>query len=262
MFVVTKLIAWLLEPLNWYLLLCVTALVALYYKKKRLVVGCLTAVVVCFVVIGFTQLASSLLGIYENAYHKPTNINNLQGVVVLGGGIDPLISQTHNEIALTNGSERLFALARFAKKYPNAQLVYTGGSGYLLHQQTKEAYHVHQFLDQLGITDTQLLLETDSRTTYENARNSKALLAQKDITTSGTWLLVTSAFHMRRAIRTFARFGMHMTAYPVDYRTANRFHWNRPLENHKLMSVFLHEIFGTIAYTFYDYSSANSLIRP
>ncbi|KFE36500.1 hypothetical protein DW2_00035 [Thioclava atlantica] len=71
-------------------------------------------------------------------------------------------------------------------------------------------------LRETGIPQTRLLLETRSRNTSENARLSFDLAQPKP---GETWLLVTSAFHMRLAMASFERAGWDgVTPYPVDYR--------------------------------------------
>ena len=70
-------------------------------------------------------------------------------------------------------------------------------------------------LRRLGLPEARLIVEGQSRSTAENAKRARARVADTD----GTWVLVTSAFHMPRAFGTFCAAGWrNLIAYPVDYR--------------------------------------------
>jgi uncharacterized SAM-binding protein YcdF (DUF218 family) len=70
--------------------------------------------------------------------------------------------------------------------------------------------------ESLGIDRSRLIIERTSRNTLENAEFSKALADPKP---GERWLLVTSAFHMPRAVGLFRKAGFPVEPYPVDWRT-------------------------------------------
>ena len=67
----------------------------------------------------------------------------------------------------------------------------------------------------LGIASSRLLMERGSRNTLENAEFSKAIVNPKP---GERWLMVTSAFHMPRAVGLFRKAGFEVEAYPVDWK--------------------------------------------
>jgi uncharacterized SAM-binding protein YcdF (DUF218 family) len=143
------------------------------------------------------------------------------GIVVLGGAIDPDMSAVHGETALNEAAERVTAIADLARRYPRARIVYSGGSGNLFSQDKSEADYVFGLFKSFGIPRDRFLLERKSRNTWENALFSKELVQPKP---KERWLLVTSAFHMPRAIGAFRKAGFPVEAYPVDWRAADLRH--------------------------------------
>jgi uncharacterized SAM-binding protein YcdF (DUF218 family) len=90
-----------------------------------------------------------------------------------------------------------------------------------------EAPYALRFLRGLGVPPGRLIPEDRSRNTVENAVFSKELAAPKE---GERWLLVTSAYHMPRAIGAFRRAGFEVEAYPVDWRTRGAVDALRPFQ--------------------------------
>jgi uncharacterized SAM-binding protein YcdF (DUF218 family) len=125
---------------------------------------------------------------------------------------------THHrgQAAIGAAAERLFAMAALAKRYPQAKLVFTGGSGRLFAQDKKEAHLVAPLIQSLGVDSARAIFEDQSRNTTENATFSRRLADPK---AGETWLLVTSAWHMPRTVGSFRKAGWPVVAYPVNYTT-------------------------------------------
>ncbi|GJD49842.1 hypothetical protein OPKNFCMD_2577 [Methylobacterium crusticola] len=138
------------------------------------------------------------------------------GIVVLGGAVEPEASLAHGQLVLNDAGERMIALGDLARRYPEARIVFSGGSG-RLRGGASEAEIVRRHAAGLGVEPGRLLYEERSRNTRENATYSAALAAPA---AGERWLLVTSAWHMPRAVGCFRRAGFPVTPYPVDYRTA------------------------------------------
>jgi uncharacterized SAM-binding protein YcdF (DUF218 family) len=111
--------------------------------------------------------------------------------------------------------DRIIAAAALAHRYPNARLVFSGGSANLISSDAREADYAGAIFESLGIAKSRLIMERASRNTLENAEFSKALVAPKP---GERWLLVTSAFHMPRSVGLFRKAGFAVEAYPVDWR--------------------------------------------
>jgi uncharacterized SAM-binding protein YcdF (DUF218 family) len=140
------------------------------------------------------------------------------GIVVLGGGIEPDLSAAHGRPILDHSGDRLVAAAELARQYPNARIVYSGGNANLVGDDSaKEADYALSMLESLGVAKARLTAERLSRNTVENAEFVKTVANPKE---GERWLLVTSAFHMPRSIGLFRRAGFKVEAYPVDWRAS------------------------------------------
>lgn len=171
------------------------------------------------------------------------------GIVVLGGSIDADISAAHNVAVVRGAADRLIAAAALARRYPNARVIFSGGSANLISNDAKEADYAASLFESLGISRDRLIMERLSRNTLENAEFSKAIAAPKS---GERWLLVTSAYHMPRSVGLFRKAGFAVEPYPVDWRVGAR----SDLLNFRIISVeglasvdvALREWMGLVAY--------------
>lgn len=141
----------------------------------------------------------------------------IDGIIVLGGTFDTGPTLAHHQMALNETGERIVALGDLARRYPNARIVYSGGGSEFARDYTPEATLLEQTIGELGLPPERVSYERASLNTAQNASESKALAQPK---AGETWLLVTSAFHMPRAVGAFRAAGFDVVPYPVDYRTA------------------------------------------
>lgn len=169
---------------------------------------------------GLSPLANWVINPLEERF--PTfqdDGTRVDGVVVLGGAVEAEESLARGELAVNEAGERVLAMAELARRYPAAKILFSGGGSTLVVEETPEAAAVARFIDTLGIAKDRVTFEDRSRTTYENAVFSRELVAPSP---GERWLLVTSAWHMPRAIGCFRQAGFPVTAYPVDFRTRDR----------------------------------------
>ncbi|MGL4322650.1 MAG: YdcF family protein [Beijerinckiaceae bacterium] len=140
------------------------------------------------------------------------------GIIVLGGSVDASVSFHRNAgIELNEAGDRVMAMLALARTYPQAKIIFTGGQGALLQQDGIEADEVRLKIAQYGLPVERVIFENQSRTTRENATETRKLVQPRP---GERWLLVTSAWHMPRSIATFRHAGFNVEAYPVDFRTA------------------------------------------
>jgi uncharacterized SAM-binding protein YcdF (DUF218 family) len=150
----------------------------------------------------------------EQRFPLPQLPDKVDGIIVLGGAIESNPTGNPELPGVNDAGERLLGFVELARRYPEARLVYSGGSGIVRDQDTREADLAKPLLLALGVEAARTIYERDSRTTWENAVNSKKLV---DLQPGQTWLLVTSAWHMPRAVGCFRRVGWKVLPYPVDY---------------------------------------------
>ena len=150
------------------------------------------------------------------------------GIVVLGGALDSVVSGARHDIALNEAAERMTEIAGLAKKYPAARLVFSGGAGQLVFRGANESDLALRLFESFGIARSRVAVDDRSRDTVENARFSKTIADPKP---GERWLLVTSAYHMPRSIGAFRGAGFAVEAYPVDWRTRGPSDLLRPFTN-------------------------------
>jgi uncharacterized SAM-binding protein YcdF (DUF218 family) len=138
------------------------------------------------------------------------------GIISLGGAFDAVVSAARGEVALNEAAERLTAMAELVRRYPEAHIVFSGGSGRLIYGGATEAELAARLFESFGIVKSRVILESRSRDTDENARFTRELVQPRP---DERWLIVTSAHHMPRAIGSFRAAGFPVAAFPVDYRT-------------------------------------------
>jgi uncharacterized SAM-binding protein YcdF (DUF218 family) len=147
------------------------------------------------------------------------------GIIALGGALDTVVSPVRKEVALNEAAERMTAMAELARRYPQARIVFSGGSGRLIFDGVSEASLAARLFASFGIAKKRIVLEDKSRDTDENGRFTKELVQPKP---GERWLLVTSAHHMPRAVGVFRAAGFPVEAFPVDYRTRGAVDLLRP----------------------------------
>lgn len=175
---------------------------------------------ILFALAAFSPLGNLLLYPLESRFPAwDPSRGTPDGIIVLGGSVDTDLSAAHHTPVVSHAADRFFAPAELARRYPNARIVFTGGSANLVSPGAREADYSVPILENIGISRERLIVERDSRNTYENAIFTKRLVAPKP---GERWLLVTSAFHMPRSMGIFRKAGFDVEAYPVDWRMGGR----------------------------------------
>ena len=216
-FVISKLAEILLTPSDAVAIVGFAGLLLLAFGRRRAGVALAAAAAFLVLVIGWGPVGSALMLPLEERFPVPNLPEHVAGIVYLGGAIDPIVSSAHDRAAIGDAAERLTATAELARRYPDARIVLSGGIGRLLTEGSRpEAFWAGRLLERLGVAPGRIALDETSRNTIENAVNSRRIAAPKP---SETWLLVTSAFHMPRAVACFEKVGFAVMPYPVDYRT-------------------------------------------
>ncbi len=248
-FIASKLIALLTQPLLWVVMLLIGSLLV---RRRPAVSRRLVGVgLVLLLVLGWQPLPNMLIHQLESQYPEippGTNLSDYVGVIVLGGATEPgYLAQAHSQPLLNDAAERMTAPMGLLRVNPTLHVLYTGGEGALWGIGPSEAARAQVFFENQGLPREQVQYEANSRNTFENAHLT-AQLPNVDI--AKPWLLVTSAWHMPRSMATFSKAGWNVTAYPVDYRTGPWTPWTEyslasGIRNWQLV---LHEHIGSLAY--------------
>jgi uncharacterized SAM-binding protein YcdF (DUF218 family) len=149
---------------------------------------------------------------------------NVTHIMFLGGFEDALVGRERGQLAANAAGERLLGALELADRFPTAKLVFAGGYGWLFGERVNGTSMIVDYMAAVGIARERIITEGQSRNTSENA----AFIARELGRASGGcpcgFVLVTSAFHMPRAMGVFRKAGFEgddqrLYPYPVDYRT-------------------------------------------
>jgi len=217
-FAISKTIGMLTLPTNFLIDLGLLGAVLLITRWASLGRALLVASVVLLAISGFSPLGNLVMHPLEARFPpwEEAGRGTPDGIIVLGGTIDAELSKGRNQPVFTEASERIFAAAALARRYPQASIVFTGGSADLVSGDAREADYAPAAFERLGIAKERILIERRSRNTAENAAFTKDLVKPQP---GQRWLLVTSAYHMPRSVGLFRKIGFEVEAYPVDWRT-------------------------------------------
>jgi uncharacterized SAM-binding protein YcdF (DUF218 family) len=216
-FALSKILGFFAIPSNLVIVLALAgaALVCTRFARagRRLMIGS----VLLLAIIGLSPLGNALILPLEQRFPPWDAARGApDGIVVLGGSISPEVSAARNAVALNEAAERVTVVAELARRYPAARIVFSGGNNALVSGQATEAEAALRLFESFGIAPARVIAEDRSRNTVENAVYSKQLAMPK---AGERWLLVTSAYHLPRAVGVFRQAGFPVEPYPVDWRT-------------------------------------------
>jgi len=251
MFHLASAVFWaVLQPFNLIGLLIAAAVGAavLGWRKISVALGALAFLVVAL--SGWTTLGALMLHPLEDRFAKPDPIpQHVDGIVVLGGGFEGAINLARGGYELNASGDRFVEAAILARRYTEARLIISGGSGSIFLAGEGDADTAPRLLTALGVAPERIELENKSRDTFENARFSFDMAEPEP---GETWLLVTSAFHMPRAVGAFRQAGFTVVPWPVDYKTSGRetpgLAQDNVLDSLRNTSVAIREWIGLLAY--------------
>lgn len=218
-FALPKIIWFLINPMTILLaLICASLLLCLFPRSRSFGQKLMTACVVVIVVLSIVPVGQLMIAALESRFPPVFRLpDKVDGIIVLGGAFHPTHSEARGQPVLNDNAERLTAFADLAHRYPDAKLVFTGGIGTLKDAYLREADIAAQIFSRIGLDMDRIILESEARNTFEHPQKIRTLIEPQP---EETWVLITSAYHMSRAVGVFREQNWPVLAYPVDYRTA------------------------------------------
>jgi uncharacterized SAM-binding protein YcdF (DUF218 family) len=222
MFYAASKLLWVLaQPSNLLVCVIVAGALAELLGRGKVARSLLYPGAAALLLISVLPVGQGLLMPLENRFPAPAELpRDLDGIVVLGGGVDLAVSEARGLATFGDTSERFISLIELARRYPQARVLFTAGPSWLGDSDLSEAAVMRSFVRSQGLDEARVIFEERARNTYENAVLAKAIAAPQP---GERWLLVTSAAHMPRAVGCFRQVGWPVLPYPVDYRTRGEF---------------------------------------
>jgi uncharacterized SAM-binding protein YcdF (DUF218 family) len=158
-------------------------------------------------------IGPAMLLALEQRFPLPAALpERIDGIVVLGGAVNSVLEFSSGVTAFNCSAVRVIDAVALARRHPEAKLVLVGGGAFPIGY--SDARTTLRFLVDQAIAPVRIVLEGKSRNTRENAVYAKELVRPAP---GQIWLLVTSAYHMPRAVGAFTAAGWRVIAYPVDF---------------------------------------------
>jgi len=251
-FVVSKIFWTIASPINLLLFGALIGVVLCHGRRARFGRALALAAILILLAAAILPLGRAFIAPLEDRFPMPaSDLAAPAGIIVLGGAIDDTTSAARGQTIFDEGGERITEAVILAKRFPEARIVYTGGTAsFVPGARSTEALRAKELMVQMGIARDRITIEDKSRNTEENAWLTAAIVHPQP---SQCWIVVTSAFHMPRAMGVFEKAGFHPIAYPVSFYTLGRWpgdfrlnYW--PGRNLRIFELALHEWIGLAAY--------------
>lgn len=230
-----------------FLILLILLVIFFHYFKKKYFKFFLINLLIFLLFFGNIGISSYILSDLESTYKVPNiDVNNFTGVLILGGSFEDVSFKNSSEIPINGNFERVLAPLSLFKINKELKVLY---SGYSNKKFTKisEANLAKTFYINFGINEKNIILENKSKNTLENIYFSKKIISNF----KGHWLLITSGYHMKRAMMLARKNNLDVVAYPVDWRIKisdyNFFHYNFK-KSFNYWDIIIHEYLGIIYY--------------
>jgi uncharacterized SAM-binding protein YcdF (DUF218 family) len=248
-FILSKVFWWLVQPLHALILMLLLGLVLVALRRRRTGLALAWLSALCMIAIILTPISDLALNELERRIPKAELPAKVTGIVMLGGPERAELTQEYGMVEANEDSERMMQFAALARRYPEAKLVYTGGSGELSQGIVSHGDVMRLFFRDEGLDPARLIIEEKSRNTHENATLTKTLVQPQP---GEQWILVTSAFHMPRSLAVFRKAGWDVLPYPVAHLTRKRvpaLPESDGLEQFEKLHRAVHEWLGLLAYS-------------
>jgi uncharacterized SAM-binding protein YcdF (DUF218 family) len=247
-FILSKILHFLIMPLTWIAgLLCY----AIFTKKNQRKAKLMISATVLLFLFSNSFLFNEAINLWEvkatdqdSLEHKPYS-----AVIVLGG----LSFWDHHlqRIQFNRSADRILQALDVYEKGIAKRLIISGGSGSLTKPDERESVFIKEYLKIIGYRDEEIIIESASRNTYENALYTAKILDSLNL--KGPYLLVTSGYHMRRSLACFRKQGIQVEPYSADRSAGERKFYpdNLFLPNASTLmawDMLFHEWIGYITY--------------
>jgi len=245
-FVLSKILDFIIAPVCWvFALLLIGLLVKRQPLKKRLFISAF----IVFYIFSNDFFSNEFIVRWEIPATEDSAIHGTYDVAIVLGGITNYDDRM-DRIQFEHGGDRLFQAVRLYKQGKVKRIFLSGGSGNLDNHDV-EAPLLRKYLLEIGIPDSVILVESKSRNTHENAIFAKPIL--DSVAPNGHYLLVSSGYHLRRALACFKKVGIKALPYSTD-RIGGPLKWQIDYmlvpDIHAMIawSALLHEYFGYMTY--------------
>jgi len=208
-FIFSKLLLILILPFSWFLAFFIAALVVKkqHLKRRFLIIS------VVIMLLFSSPVLFSVFAHYWDIKPVPLKKTGAYSCAIVLGGFSG--EDANGNGFFNTSADRFIEGLKLFTTGKVTHILISSGNGNLIHDNFAEADWVKTQLKQFNVPDSSVLIENRSRNTIENAAFSKILLNKNHL--QPPYILVTSAFHMRRSLNIFKKTNLDVIPYPCNY---------------------------------------------
>lgn len=245
-------LGFLLYPSNIVLILILISTGFLVLRWRRIALAGNFSALAILVLLAYFPGGELLIAPLEARFPpvRPETAPKPFGIIILGGSvIADQAAQMGTLMEFDEGGERVPVAAILAQRFPDARLIVTGGNASDIPGLTSEADAMRDMLAAFGVDPGRVAVEREALSTLEQVLGTMRIIGEDR---DRTWWVITSAYHMPRAIGTFRKAGLRPIAFPVDFRRIPPFDplyvFNKVSDGLKMTDVAVREWVGLFIY--------------
>jgi uncharacterized SAM-binding protein YcdF (DUF218 family) len=248
-FYLSKILAPLINFTN-FLIFGILILYIFYKIKKNYKVRIFLKIfVTLFLFVAILPIGNFGIKLLESEFLNQKKIKKIDNIFVLAGSENLEASKLTFKTNLNNSSERLIATVKLGLENPDAKIYFLGGQGFMVKNDINESYIAKSFFSDVGFNTDRIDFVDNTKNTIENLRK----ITDLNISNKSN-ILITSAFHMKRALIISRKFKLDLIPYAVDFRSIkednllNKYQKFNILDNLFKFDLFIRELLGIISF--------------
>ncbi len=215
-FYASKILEFLLSPLSWIVILL---LLAVFIKNKRKSQRCFKWSVALLLLFSNPFIINLVMHQWEVPATKIDSLSQTYDAAIMMGGAIRYVNSQMERPVFGSGADRYMQALELYYQGKVKNIIITSGSGSLVYDKIKEADLLKDQMVRTGIDPKHIIAENESRNTYENAKFTSDIIRKTHL--KGPFVLVTSAFHMRRSVLCFRKQGVEVIPFSVDQHSGS-----------------------------------------
>lgn len=243
---------WLfINPYSIFIFLLLFCLFLYLLKLKKLFKFFFISSVIIILILSSLPLGKFLINILEKEYYFYLNQGKqIDGILILAGATKPTLFKNFNQINVNENAERIIESIIMIRKNPQARTIFSGGSKKIDMDIYSHSEAAKFFFEKMDLNTNKIIFENSSKNTYENILFSFDIAKPKN---NENWIVITSAFHMKRSLLIAEKIGWNLNPYPVDFKTTKKLNFYPNLEffnNLKFLQIATREWLSLLSYYF------------
>jgi uncharacterized SAM-binding protein YcdF (DUF218 family) len=216
-FYLSQFLSFLAMPFTWVIILLIAGL---FWKKKETGRKIMLFGIIMLLFFSNQFLSNWMMQKWEPDFKMFSELPDYEVGIVLTG-VTNLSKTAYDRTFFNKGADRATHTIQLYKMGKIKKILISGGQGLNPINPNTEAELLRDFMVIAGVDNNDILVENQAKNTYQNAVLSKKTLIENGYSQEKKFLLITSAFHMRRAKGCYDKVGLLTDTFPVDYYSSD-----------------------------------------